>query len=74
MQDYKIRDQWLTDSNAKQNTNLWARFGKAKPSNVKLRYLLADVFGQDSENFSYLWVPPTHAYYAGNGIFEPRVP
>jgi uncharacterized membrane protein YkvA (DUF1232 family) len=73
MQDYQIRKQWLAVPKTRQNTSLWARFGKAEPRNVKLRYLLRDIFGEDSKNFSYLWVPPTRTYYAGHGVFDPKI-
>jgi hypothetical protein len=73
MQDYQIRKEWLADRKVRQDTSLWARFGKAEPRNGKLRYLLGDIFGDDRENFSYLWVPPTRAYYAGHGIFDPKL-
>lgn len=73
MQDYQIRKEWLSDRKVRQDTSLWARFGKAEPRNGKLRYLLGDVFGDDRENFSYLWIPPTRPYYAGRGIFDPKV-
>jgi len=72
MQEYQIRKDWLADRRVRLDSSLWAHFGKAEPRNRKLRYLLDDVFGPDGGNFSYLWVPPTRAYYAGHGIFDPR--
>lgn len=72
MQNYQIRDEWLADRQSRNDSTLWARFGKSQIRNVKLRYILRDIFGQDCEKFSYLWVPPTHTYYAGKGIFEPK--
>jgi hypothetical protein len=73
MHGYATRDQWTADRKARHDANLWVRFGQAKPKNIKLRYLLRDVFGEDGENLSYLWIPPTSAYYAGHGIFHPTV-
>jgi hypothetical protein len=73
MQDYQIRKQWLCDPKARQDPSLWAHFGKSEPRNIKLRYLLQNVFGTEGENFNYLWVPPTRAYYPGHGIFDPKL-
>jgi len=73
MQPYVIRKEWLANRKVREDTSLWARFGKAEPRNGKLRYLLGDVFGQKRENFNYLWVPPTRAYYAGHGLFDPNL-
>jgi hypothetical protein len=73
MQDYEIRKEWLGDRNARQDGKLWAHFGKTEPRNVKIRYLLKDLFGKDGENFSYLWVPPSRTYYPGHGIFDEKL-